>query len=203
MAYAAARDQDLHCAACPAGWPHIAHGRVATCRYCGQEVVLGKHGWRLDTNGTGGEACQAAPRGYHGVDKQPAARPLADLIAHAEAAAGPASDARRDEGPYRDAGLSTPMTVVLASGGQPPAAEGCRVYWGSHGCHHPRGHSAEIPHECDCCECRHHPDPDPDNLDGAPSCVAKPPYYGEGTTFYGEDAEALGLPLVRDAKGAR
>jgi hypothetical protein len=77
---------------------------------------------------------------------------------------------------------------------------GCRVYWGSHGCRHPRGHSAEVPHECDCCECEQHPDPDPDNVDGAASCVAKPPYYGEGTLFYGEDAEALGLPLVRDAE---
>jgi hypothetical protein len=69
MAYAAAVDQDLHCATCPAGWAHIAHGRIDTCRYCGHEVVLGKHGWRLDTNRAGGEACQAAPRGYHGVDK--------------------------------------------------------------------------------------------------------------------------------------
>ncbi len=85
----------------------------------------------------------------------------------------------------------------------PPPPPGCRVYWGSHGCHHPRGHAPEIPHECDCCECENHPDPDPDNLDSAPSCVAKPPYYGDKTLFYGEDAEALGLPLVRDAKGAR
>lgn len=53
----------------------------------------------------------------------------------------------------------------------------CRVYWGSHGCKYDRGH--EGPHECDCCEC-----------DGPckPECVAKPPYYGEDTHFYGEDA---------------
>jgi hypothetical protein len=64
----------------------------------------------------------------------------------------------------------------------------CRVYWGSHGCQNPRGHGPEIPHECDCCECANHPD----DL----GCVAKPPYYGSPTLFYGEDAEALGLPLV-------
>lgn len=72
----------------------------------------------------------------------------------------------------------------------------CRVYWGTHGCRHPRGHSPETPHECDCCECAQHPDPDS-------GCVAKPPYYsGEHTRFYGEDAEALGLPLVNGATGA-
>lgn len=72
----------------------------------------------------------------------------------------------------------------------------CRVYWGSHGCQHPRGHGADTPHECNCCTCAHHPDPDPDNFESAPSCVAAPPYYGSDTRFYGEDAEALGLPLV-------
>lgn len=71
--------------------------------------------------------------------------------------------------------------------------EYCRVYWGGHGCMHPRGHGPEIPHACDCCECEQHPDPDPGNLDSAPSCVAAPPYYGEHTHFYGEDATALGL----------
>ena len=64
----------------------------------------------------------------------------------------------------------------------------CRVFWGSHGCAHPRGHAPEIPHACDCCECK-----DPGCK---PSCVAKPPYYGLDTRFYGEDAAALGLPLV-------
>lgn len=68
---------------------------------------------------------------------------------------------------------------------------GCRVYWGSHGCHEPRGHGPDVPHACDCCECETHPDPDS-------GCVARPPYYGDGTRFYGEDAEALGLPLVKD-----
>lgn len=65
----------------------------------------------------------------------------------------------------------------------------CHVYWGSHGCHRPAGHGPDVPHECDCCECEQHPDEDS-------GCVAKPPYYGEQTRFYGEDAVALGLPLV-------
>jgi hypothetical protein len=64
----------------------------------------------------------------------------------------------------------------------------CRVFWGSHGCMHPRGHSPEIPHECDCCECP--------GETCKRSCVAKPPYYGSDTRFYGEEAEALGLPIV-------
>lgn len=62
----------------------------------------------------------------------------------------------------------------------------CRVYWGTHGCRHDRGHSADIPHECDCCECGDlHPNGSPDY-----KCVAKPPYYGPeyDTNFYGEDA---------------
>lgn len=67
--YAAARDQDLHCTTCPAGWRHGVRGRIDTCRYCDQEVVLGKHGWRLDNNRSGGEVCESAPRSYHGVAK--------------------------------------------------------------------------------------------------------------------------------------
>lgn len=59
----------------------------------------------------------------------------------------------------------------------------CRVYWGSHGCRFERGH--EGPHECDCCDCDNHPD-DPETLGYL--CVAKPPYYGSDTNFYGEDA---------------
>lgn len=78
---------------------------------------------------------------------------------------------------------------TLGAGGSPH----CRVFWGSHGCMHPRGHDPGIPHECDCCECPEdrHPDPDADAL-----CVAKPPYYGQQTRFYGEDAGAYGLPVV-------
>jgi hypothetical protein len=43
--------------------------REGTCRYCGQRLVLGKHGWRLDVNSSAGYACEAAPLGYHGVNK--------------------------------------------------------------------------------------------------------------------------------------
>lgn len=63
----------------------------------------------------------------------------------------------------------------------------CRVYWGSHGCRLERGH--EGPCECGCCKCVNHPDPDS-------GCVAKPPYYGADTRFYGEDAAGRGLLLV-------
>lgn len=87
-------------------------------------------------------------------------------------------------------------TVYEPPVSQPPPEGFCRVYWGSHGCHHPRGHPAEVPHECDCCTCQNHPDPDPDNPGNAPSCVAGPPYYGAHTRYYGEEAEAPGLPLV-------
>lgn len=70
----------------------------------------------------------------------------------------------------------------------PPPEGFCDVYWGSHGCMHPRGHGAGIPHECDCCECEHHPYPDwPDT---GVRCVAKPPYYGPETRFYGDDDAA-------------
>jgi len=82
--------------------------------------------------------------------------------------------------------VQEPVTVTYVS---TRPANPCRVYWGSRGCMHPRGHSPEIPHECDCCDCENHPDPDS-------GCVARPPYYGEYTKFYGEDAEALGLPLA-------
>lgn len=63
-------------------------------------------------------------------------------------------------------------------------AEPCRVYWGSHGCARPRGHEGD--HWCDCCKCDDHP--------SNAGCVAGPPYYGHDTRYYGEDAEALGLP---------
>lgn len=61
----------------------------------------------------------------------------------------------------------------------------CEVYWGSHGCHHPRLHSKDIPHECDCCEC-------PEGK-CEPGCVAKTPYYGPETNFYGADVKLYGL----------
>lgn len=55
--------------------------------------------------------------------------------------------------------------------------EGCRVYWGSHGCERPRGHDG--PHWCDCCDCDDHP---------GEGCVGGPPYFGSDTRFYGDDA---------------
>jgi len=87
-----------------------------------------------------------------------------------------------------------PSLTIKIPFGPPAPYLSCRVYWGSHGCDLPRGHPADQPHDCGCCECEHHPYPDwPDtNV----LCVAKPPYYGPDTRFYGEDAEALGLPLV-------
>lgn len=68
----------------------------------------------------------------------------------------------------------------------------CRVYWGSHGCRFERGHDG--PCECSCCECggEHTDQPDADGV----SCVAKPPYYGPETKFYGEDVLARGLPVL-------
>lgn len=63
----------------------------------------------------------------------------------------------------------------------------CRVYWGTHGCDHGRGHDGDC--ECDCCECIDHPDPES-------GCVAKPPYYGPDTRFYGDDVDERGLPKV-------
>lgn len=74
----------------------------------------------------------------------------------------------------------------------PPGFQFCHVYWGSHGCHKQRGHEDDC--ECDCCHCgEHHPFPDwPDE---SVLCVAKAPYYGPETRFYGEDVVARGLPL--------
>lgn len=82
----------------------------------------------------------------------------------------------------------------LEPGGQ--RDEHCRVYWGSHGCHFPRGHDPVLrPHACGCAV-------DPDEFDEeGPNPAGRPPYYGPGTRFYGEDAEALGLPLVEAPVG--
>ena len=63
----------------------------------------------------------------------------------------------------------------------------CRVYWGSHGCDRPRGHAG--PHLCIACW-----------SEDESGWVGAPPYYGPDTCFYGEDAEALGLPLVKDRR---
>ena len=57
----------------------------------------------------------------------------------------------------------------------------CDTYWGSHGCHRPRGHDG--PHWCDCCQCEDHARDHVEN-----GCVAGPPYYaGTDTRFYGND----------------
>ncbi len=72
--------------------------------------------------------------------------------------------------------------AVLGDGGVVSGVESfCRVHWGSHGCELTRGHDG--PHECDCCEC-----PDHARDHEGEGCVAKPPYYGSSTWFYGEDA---------------
>lgn len=40
--------------------------RWERCRYCAQEIVLGKRGWRIDGVTMAAYECKAAPRGYHG-----------------------------------------------------------------------------------------------------------------------------------------
>lgn len=83
-------------------------------------------------------------------------------------------------------------TVEFLTALPPPAAlafDPCRVYWGSHGCDLERGHVERegTPHDCGCCDCgEHHPYPEwPETW---AKCVAKEPYYGPETNFYGEDA---------------
>jgi hypothetical protein len=98
-----------------------------------------------------------------------------------------------DDGPTMLALLTS--EVFISAGRRGGLENPCRVYWGSHGCHLERGHDPDC--ECDCCECENHPDPDPDNPGCAPSCVAKAPYYGPETRFYGEDAAARGLPQLQ------
>lgn len=66
----------------------------------------------------------------------------------------------------------------------------CRVYWGSHGCSLARGHDGS--HACSCCDCPegHHDGIQAPTLvdDEDVVCVARAPYYGAETRFYGEDA---------------
>ena len=88
--------------------------------------------------------------------------------------------------PY--AAVSISEQVILAADPGPRPARSCRVYWGSHGCGLERGHEGEC--DCGCCDCgENHPDAG----DGV-ACVAKAPYYGPQTRFYGEDVRARGLP---------
>jgi hypothetical protein len=49
---------------------------------------------------------------------------------------------------------------------------------------------------CDCCICWSHPDP-------GTGCVGRPPYYGSGTKFYGDDAgECSGWTDQQEAERA-
>ena len=71
----------------------------------------------------------------------------------------------------------------------------CDVNWGSHGCMLDRGHDGHC--ECSCCECPADHDHsqiliDEDGVEYL--CVAKYPYYGPETRFYGEDVRSRGLP---------
>ena len=76
--------------------------------------------------------------------------------------------------------------------------DGCRVYWGSHGCRFVRGHNGLC--ACACCDCPagHHDGIEAPRLvdDAGVICVALPPYYGADTRFYGEDVAARGLRPV-------
>ena len=58
------------------------------------------------------------------------------------------------------------------------------VYWGSHGCHLRPDHEGFC--ECDCCDCRNHA-----RDHERRGCVAKHPYYGPDTRFYGDDAATV------------
>lgn len=81
----------------------------------------------------------------------------------------------------------------------------CDVYWGSHGCRFARGHDGAC--ACDCCDCPdgHHDGVEAPELVDEPgvTCVARPPYYGPATRFYGDDVEARGLPSLRPAAGGK
>lgn len=82
-------------------------------------------------------------------------------------------------------------TVVWVAVDDPDAPQNpCRVYWGSHGCNLEFGHDGT--HVCDCCDCpdgRHDGITAPTLVDDPDCiCVARAPYYGPDTNFYGEDA---------------
>lgn len=67
----------------------------------------------------------------------------------------------------------------------------CQVYWGSHGCDVPRGHGPNVAHACSCCDCDDHEAMQGHRSDASGEwlCVARPPYYGPETRFYGDDVE--------------
>lgn len=57
----------------------------------------------------------------------------------------------------------------------------CETYWGTHGCYLPKNHTGYC--ECNCCTC------EGEKCDE--ECVAKYPYYGPQTHFYGKDADIV------------
>ena len=91
----------------------------------------------------------------------------------------PVSDGPQAYDPY--VFIEVEVEVVAERGHGPD----CRVYWGSHGCRYPRGHYGA--HECDCCKCADHAKSN--EIEPGVTCVAKPPYYGPQTKFYGEDVK--------------
>jgi hypothetical protein len=114
------------------------------------------------------------------TDPFPDSRPLAELLNVApEWPALPSG--------WAFTSLSDPVTLTFSHWVK--HENPCRVYWGSHGCDLERGHEGDC--DCGCCECENHPD-----AGGGVLCVAKAPYYGPETRFYGEDVAARGLPAV-------
>jgi len=131
-----------------------------------------------------GEFAMASPDLIHWYEK-PQDMPMADFLASLPRRNCLPGCKRLDGHDGRDEGACMGDGGVLNPG---PSFEWCRVYWGSHGCDLQRGHVERdgTPHDCGCCECEHHPYPNwPDE---GVLCVAKEPYYGPGTNFYGEDA---------------
>lgn len=80
--------------------------------------------------------------------------------------------------------VSDAVMMDLGAAVRPEGWQGCRVYWGSHGCDLPRGHEPYC--RCDCAD-----EEDAVPLVDGGDNVGAYPYYGEGTRFYGEDAEAV------------
>lgn len=90
---------------------------------------------------------------------------------------------------YPNAELAAALANASGERSRSETVRYCRVYWGSHGCQFEREHDGLC--ECGCCDCTDHPGPDS-------GCVAKHPYYGPETVFYGEDVQARGLPHIDD-----
>jgi hypothetical protein len=130
------------------------------------------------------ERGMASPDGIHWYEK-PDGMPMAEFAASLPRSNCLPGCNRLDGHDGRDQGACMRDGTVMDPG---KSFEWCRIYWGSHGCDLERGHVERdgTPHDCGCCECEHHPYPDwPDTQ---VKCVAKEPYYGPETNFYGEDA---------------